>query len=186
MIGKWLLNCLIFAQILIISSIVVDSHLLPSPPHPAWVCGNKVKDCMKPAPFTVKSEDVKTLENFSYLLCKTSQIKWISKRQKWSAETLKYSSFRSSAIKRLYGWFLPLVDVGIVGTIADCWNRETELAGITQLLRWMEEANIQETQQENLTSWTYFFIFTLAMMHGGVSGVFNIQAEEHVKSIDRL
>lgn len=51
--GKWLLNCLIFAWILIISSIVLDSHLLPSPPHPALVCGNKVKDCMKPAPFTV-------------------------------------------------------------------------------------------------------------------------------------
>ena len=36
---------------------------------------------------------------------------------------------------RLYGWFLPLVDVGIVGTIVDSWTRETESAGITQVLR---------------------------------------------------
>lgn len=102
---------------------------------------------------------MKTMENSSYLLCKSPQINWISKRQKWSAETLKYRSFRSSAIKRLCGWSLPLADVGIVGTIVDSWTRETELAGITQLLRWMQEANIQEAQKENLASWTYFFYF---------------------------
>lgn len=120
---------------------------------------------------------MKTMENSSYLLCKSPQIKWISKRQKWSAETLKYRSFRSSAIKRLRGWSLPLADVGIVGTIVDSWTRETELASITQLLRWMQEANIQEAQKKIWQAEHTFFIFTFVMMHGGVSGLFNIQAE---------
>jgi len=78
---------------------------------------------------------VKTSENFSYLLCQPPQTQRISKRQKWSAETPKFSSFRSSAIKKLYGWSLPLVDVGVVGSvvgaIVSSWTRETELAGIT-------------------------------------------------------
>lgn len=73
-----------------------------------------------------KSEDAKTWENFSYLLRTPPHIKWISKMQKWSAEMPKSRRFRSSAIRRLYGQSLPLMDVGSVGTI-ESYTGENEL-----------------------------------------------------------